>query len=190
MTYENGRKRQDVWSKRKWEVPEPGAGAGAPVRLTREQAQALRENALSRLTLPGKRDRIRLGINLFDTSDELYVEAFSIEEETGFTDVYLHGSSSSVQIIVNGKPKNLTPDEFERLLKSKGFISGDIRLCSCSTGYGNDSFAQQLSKIHNGKVKAPDSDVYYAPNEGTVFLGDPNANVGRWRIFENGDEVT
>ena len=38
MTYENGRKRQDVWSKREWEVPEPGAGAQKPVRLTREQA--------------------------------------------------------------------------------------------------------------------------------------------------------
>ena len=30
VTYENGRKRQDVWSKRTWEQPEPGAGAGAP----------------------------------------------------------------------------------------------------------------------------------------------------------------
>ena len=190
VTYENGRERTDVWSKRTWTVDPKTVHGFQPTVLTQEQAQALQENALSRLTLPGKRDRIRLGINLFDTSDELYVEAFSIEEETGFTDVYLHGSSSSVQIIVNGKPKDLTPDEFERLLKRKGFISGDIRLCSCSTGYGDDSFAQQLSKIHNGKVKAPDSDVYYAPNEGTVFLGDPNANVGRWRIFENGDEVT
>ena len=31
VTFENGRKRQDVWSKRTWEAPEPGAGAGAPV---------------------------------------------------------------------------------------------------------------------------------------------------------------
>ena len=38
VTYENGRKRQDVWSKRKWEAPAPGAGAGEPVRLTKEQA--------------------------------------------------------------------------------------------------------------------------------------------------------
>lgn len=157
---------------------------------TPEQAKALEETALQGLTLPEKRGKIKLGINLFDMSDELYVEAFSIEEEKGFTDVYLHGSPVSVQIIVNGKPKNLTPDEFEKLLKSKGLSDGDIRLCSCSTGFGDNSFAQQLSKIHNGKVKAPDSDVYYAPDEGTVFLGDPNANVGRWRIFENGDEVT
>lgn len=36
VTYENGRKRQDVWSKRTWEQPEEGAGAGEPVRFTTE----------------------------------------------------------------------------------------------------------------------------------------------------------
>lgn len=182
---ENG-KRTKTWE----EVnPEKVRGFEPDVN-TPEQAKAIEETALQGLTLPGEHGKIKLGINLFDMSDELYVEAFSIEEEKGFTDVYLHGSPVSVQIIVNGKPKNLTPDEFEKLLKSKGLSDGDIRLCSCSTGFGDNSFAQQLSKIHNGKVKAPDSDVYYAPDEGTVFLGDPNANVGRWRIFENGDEVT
>lgn len=190
VTFENGRKRQDVWSKREWEAPEPGAGAGEPVVLTAEQARELEaKHQLEVLTNGEKHARIRLGINLFDPSDELYVEAFSVEEEAGFTDIYLHGSPSSVQITVNGKPKNLTPAEFEQLLKSKGINGGDIRLCSCSTGYGDDSFARQLSEIHNGKVKAPDSDVYYAPDEGTVFNGDPNANVGKWRIFEKGAEI-
>ena len=28
VTFENGRKRQDVWSKREWEAPKEGAGAG------------------------------------------------------------------------------------------------------------------------------------------------------------------
>ena len=40
VTFENGRKRQDVWSKREWEAPEPGAGAGDPIVLTKEQAAA------------------------------------------------------------------------------------------------------------------------------------------------------
>lgn len=40
VTFENGRKRQDVWSKREWEAPEPGAGAGDPVVFTAEQAAA------------------------------------------------------------------------------------------------------------------------------------------------------
>ena len=41
VTFENGRKRQDVWSKREWEAPKPGAGAGDPVVLTEEQAREL-----------------------------------------------------------------------------------------------------------------------------------------------------
>ena len=41
VTYENGRKRQDVWSKRTWKVPEASAGASDPTRLTAEQAQFL-----------------------------------------------------------------------------------------------------------------------------------------------------
>ena len=56
VTFENGSKRmfafgklrsfalqnmrQDVWSKREWEAPEPGAGAGDPVVFTAEQAAA------------------------------------------------------------------------------------------------------------------------------------------------------
>lgn len=39
--YENGRQRQDVWSKKKWEVPEAGAGAPKPTILTPAQGRAL-----------------------------------------------------------------------------------------------------------------------------------------------------
>ena len=38
MTYENGKQRQDVWSKRSWTAPEVGAGAPPPTRFTPEQA--------------------------------------------------------------------------------------------------------------------------------------------------------
>ena len=40
VTFENGRKRQDVWSKREWEVPGKDAGAGDSVVLTKEQARS------------------------------------------------------------------------------------------------------------------------------------------------------
>ncbi|MBR4201022.1 MAG: hypothetical protein IKQ91_07060 [Oscillospiraceae bacterium] len=50
VTFENGRKRQDVWSKREWEAPEPGAGAGEPVVLTKEQGERLQaEHGLTKL---------------------------------------------------------------------------------------------------------------------------------------------
>jgi hypothetical protein len=38
VTYENGRQRQNVWTKKTWEVPAEDAGAPGPVRLTKEQA--------------------------------------------------------------------------------------------------------------------------------------------------------
>ncbi|MBP5432326.1 hypothetical protein [Ruminococcus sp.] len=34
VIYENGKQRQDVWSKRSWTAPEVGAGAAEPVRFT------------------------------------------------------------------------------------------------------------------------------------------------------------
>ncbi len=39
-TYENGRMRQDVWSKRQWEAPEPDAGAEPPTVFTEENRPA------------------------------------------------------------------------------------------------------------------------------------------------------
>ena len=51
VTFENGRKRQDVWSKREWEAPEPDAGAGDAVVLTEEQAKTLEtEKDLTKLS--------------------------------------------------------------------------------------------------------------------------------------------
>lgn len=137
----------------------------------------------------GKSGIIKLGINLFDKSDPIYFDAFSIEEEPGFKDVMLHGSSSSVQITEKGKPKNLKPSEFALYLKTKGYTGGNIRLASCETGKGENSFAQQLSKILGVKVKAPDSDVFFIPNEGILFVGSPFSNTGKWRIFEKGVEI-
>ncbi len=59
VTYENGRERQDVWSKRTWDARDPKEvmrQAEKPVKLTQEQAERLQENALQRLTLAGERD--------------------------------------------------------------------------------------------------------------------------------------
>lgn len=40
VTYENGRKRQNVWSKKTWEVPADDAGAPPPVVFAQKQAAA------------------------------------------------------------------------------------------------------------------------------------------------------
>lgn len=48
VTFENGRQRQDVWSKRSWEVPDVGEGAPSPSVLPEEQARELEQRNLSR----------------------------------------------------------------------------------------------------------------------------------------------
>lgn len=137
-----------------------------------------------------KNDIIKLQINLFDTSDPLYIEAFSMEEEDNFENVCMHGSPKSVQMMIHGKPKNFTALEFaEYLRNSKNYNGQNLKLLACSAGKGENSFAQQLSKELNITVKAPDDDVYYAVEEGIAFVGASNANIGKWRLFKNGVEI-
>ena len=45
VTYENGRQRQDVWSKRTWEAPEPNAGAEPPKVFSKEEAKELENSS-------------------------------------------------------------------------------------------------------------------------------------------------
>lgn len=74
VTYENGRKRQDVWSKRTWEAPEPGAGAGDTVVFTAEQARELEAKHLPEvLTKGGEHGTMELldSIELFHGSDAI-----------------------------------------------------------------------------------------------------------------------
>lgn len=137
-----------------------------------------------------KKSIIKLQLNLFDKSDALWVEAFSMEEDEGFENVCMHGSPDSVQMIVDGKPKNYSAFEFAQFLRdSKKYNGGNIKLLSCSTGKGNNSFAQQLSKELGIIVKAPDDDVYYAVEEGVAFVGASYTNTGKWRLFQNGVEI-
>ena len=66
VTFENGRKRQYVWSKREWEAPEPGAGAGERVVLTAEQARELEAKHLPMvLTNGGESGSISVEVDEF-----------------------------------------------------------------------------------------------------------------------------
>ena len=141
------------------------------------------------LTGGGDDGIIRLRINLFDKSDPLYFEAFSVDEEPGFEDICSHGSLKSMEAVINGKKVALNAHDFAEHLRSTGYKGGNIRLASCSTGKGDNSFAQQLSKELGVKVKAPDDDIYYIPEEGIMYIGSKYRDVGRWRTFDKGVEV-
>jgi hypothetical protein len=131
---------------------------------------------------------VRLRINMFDKSDPLYLQAFSIEEENGFEDICSHGSPDSIEVRVDGKKVQMNAEQFAEYLKSQN-KSGDFRLASCSTGKGEDSFAQQLSKIMQNKIKAPDDDVYYIPDDGVLRIGSEYRDMGKWRTFDKGVEI-
>lgn len=152
----------------------------------RSNAQKMKgQNVLEKY---GKNDTIKLQVNLFDKDDDLYLDAFSIEPLPGYEDICIHGSPSSVQKKINGKKEDMSASEFAKYLKSTNYKGGNIRLASCETGKGDNSFAQQLSKELGVKVVAPDDDVYYLPDEGVVFVGSPHSNTGKWRVFNSGVE--
>lgn len=63
VTYEEGRQRQDVWTKRSWERVDPeevAAAAPEPTVFTQKDAAAMEERLLSGLTLAGERDIIEI----------------------------------------------------------------------------------------------------------------------------------
>ncbi len=90
VTYENGKQRQDVWSKRSWTDPEVGAGAAEPVRftsgnapsgagepvvLTAEQAKSLQaEKQLEILTNGAPSGTIRLMKSVSVPDDFVYIK--------------------------------------------------------------------------------------------------------------------
>lgn len=91
VTFENGRKRQDVWSKREWEAPEPGAGAGDPVVFTKEQAEALQaKHGLTKLDESGKINK-KLSDRM--TNENVNSNRYGIFE---FSDIEKEMSSSSI----------------------------------------------------------------------------------------------
>ena len=107
VTFENGRKRQDVWSKREWEAPEPGAGAGERVVLTKEQAERLQaEHGLTKLDESGilKLTKISDSGSVLDPMNrELYNRMKSNLERRGCSVIAaLHGSDDERFLLMFG----------------------------------------------------------------------------------------
>lgn len=71
VTYENGKQRQDVWSKRSWTAPEVGAGAPPPTRFTPEQAAEIQARNMPQGLTRRRRNGIinSITINDFVESD-------------------------------------------------------------------------------------------------------------------------
>ena len=102
VTFENGRKRQDVWSKREWEVPFEGAGADDPVVLTKDQIEKIQaEHDLTIMPNGGK-----------------------IENEEDFQ---LHGAWAKIKSFFSGifTPADISDVEITEALTKLGFSRVD-----------------------------------------------------------------
>lgn len=147
-------------------------------------------NRINMLEYEYNGDSLKLRINMFNKSDPLYYEAFSIDEESQYEDICGHGNPKQFEAWINGKKVVMNAHDFAQYLKESGNFTGqNLRFVSCAVGQGNDSFAQQLSKELEITVKAPDDDAYYNPKDGVITIGSPFTNTGKWRIFKNGDEI-
>lgn len=85
VTYENGKQRQDVWSKRSWTAPEVGAGAPPPTRFTPEQAAEIQaRNMPQRLTNGVNNGKIALGSdNMAEITKLGKIDTQPLEQEFG-----------------------------------------------------------------------------------------------------------
>jgi len=88
----------------------------------------------------------------------------------------------------------LSPEQLAAILNASnsGYHKGQpVVLYSCSTGKGNDSFAQQLAKLLGAEVIAP-SDLLWGEGQGNPsihpegpFPGRPDTSItGAWRHFK------
>lgn len=93
VTFESGRQRQDVWSKKTWETPGIGAGAGDLTVLTEEQAAGLQQKrTLHMLTKLGDRDIINHKVrdhllNVFNESEYGLFDFIDIENNLMQSDI-------------------------------------------------------------------------------------------------------
>ena len=128
VTFENGRKRQDVWSKREWEVSEPGVGAGEPVRLTAEQARELEAE--------------HLPVVLTDRKNPAIIKSIDVDDYTTVT--YGKGISKEVSDVII--------DTLRKCEKNGGFIISEISTTVTHTSI-HGTPVLQIEPLPNGLLQ-------------------------------------
>ena len=99
---------------------------------------------------------------IFDPNQEsnasIVRTAVATPDRKGVWSVWVH-SNNRYAISIAGK--EMYPEELLGILKSNGWKNGQpIVLYACDSGRGDNSFAEQLSKISNGQVVAPTARVW------------------------------
>ena len=207
VTYENGRQRQDVWSKRTWEAPKEGAGAGETVILTKEQAKNLQANHSLTVLTKSKSN----GIIITEGAEHkrnpelektirkciqqerpVFAESLAkfysrIPPEDGKMIVAAHGTPMSVEIYGH----TVSAKIFANILRSRKDFdpSNEIILIACHTGNTDNTdncFAQQLANELGMIVHAP-TEFGAINNRGEYYSSDITGlkRVGDFIMFKS-----
>lgn len=116
VTYEEGRQRQDVWTKRSWERVDPdevAAGAPEPTILSMKDAAAMEERLLSGLTLAGERGIIiQRDVNADEAARALYNKMTPQER----AEVVMRGIREPEPTFSYDRPDNMAMSYLKRAL--------------------------------------------------------------------------
>ena len=162
VTYENGRERQDVWSKRKWQEDpaEVLRDAQQPVVNSQERAAEIEQTALSRLTLAGERDILRVAGGITGALDpdgqaaeehaaryyaavrKMTTDVQRIAQNTGFSEAQIQEIKSFIFLekhdLGDGRidyfdPSYTMAESWQRLIDGKQILEHDITLLQHET---------------------------------------------------------
>lgn len=209
VTYENGRQRQDVWSKRTWEAPEPGAGAGEPVVFTKEQAEILALRHRTRTKIDQKSiDFFAKGGILKGEYDERDIIRAITQKSTNFVtrdindpesvfgelvelimpdpkyyDIKAHGSPTAVKLFGSV----VDAQTLARVIVLREDYTGKpIRLLCCETGKEEGvktCFAQQLADLLGVDVLAPTETIYASTTGRIKVESEETGKKGKMKTF-------
>lgn len=152
VTYENGRQRQNVWSKEKWEVPEAGTGAPKPTILNYAQGKELQAKNMQYrgLTSPAQsgimEENNRKPITQITNSA---IERVPVKPIAGYTEEqWLEIQRQHRELLEYSRANNEHKEiafVFDRDLKNRReFVGKDDRL-----DFGNGIYGSNLFIMHN-----------------------------------------
>ena len=122
-------------------------------------------------------------------NEKLFRYAPKIEPEEGFEDIISHANPEAFEIdLVGNGDKNdfmtLSPKQMaERIINSKGYHGGDIRLIACQAGAEENGAAQQVADILGRRVKAP-TEIVNVDEDGRMFISNNDVLAQMWYLAD------
>ena len=104
----------------------------------------------------------------------------------GMFDVVVHGSPEAFHVLHNGTWVELSHRSLAQFISKSGYVGGEIRLISCSSGACSTGVAQNLANKMGTRVIAPNGTLWLHPNGNMTIGPGPWRDVGEWITFVPG----